>query len=335
METDVARAVRPAGEGSATGVSVIMTVLNEERHIEAAVRAVLAQDHAGPMELVLALGPSTDGTDTVVADLAAADPRVRTVANPKGATPSGLNLALRESAYDVIVRVDGHSVLPPSYVSTAVAVLAETGADNVGGLMAAEGTKPLEEAVALAMNSWLGVGGARFHLGGEAGPADTVYLGAFRRSALERVEGYDESLHRAQDWELNYRIRRSGGTVWFTPRMRVTYRPRGDLRSLARQYFRTGQWRRTVVRQHTDTVSPRYLAPPAALLGFVGGMVAGVAGFTPAFVLPGGYVVLIVAGSVVTGRGGSLAARVRLPIAYATMHASWGLGFLVSRRDDA
>lgn len=334
METDVAHAVRPTSGDNLQGVSVIMTVLNEQRHIEAAVRAVLAQDHAGPMELVLALGPSVDDTDSVVAAFAAADSRVRTVANPKGATPSGLNLALREAAYDVIVRVDGHSVLPPSYVSTAVAVLAETGADNVGGIMAAEGTEPLEQAVAVAMNSWLGVGGARFHLGGEAGPADTVYLGAFRRSALERVEGYDESLHRAQDWELNYRIRRTGGTVWFTPRMRVTYRPRGDLRSLARQYFRTGQWRRTVVRQHTDTLSLRYLAPPAALLGFAGGIAAGVAGFTPAFVLPGGYIALIAVGSVVTGRGDSPAARVRLPIAYATMHASWGLGFLLSRREE-
>lgn len=310
-----------------------MTVLNERRHIEAAVRAILDQDYRGPMELVIALGPSTDGTDELVAAFAAEDGRVRMVANPKGATPAGLNLALKDATYDVIVRVDGHSVLPPSYVSTAVDVLAETGADNVGGIMAAEGIAPLEQAVACAMNSWLGVGGARFHLGGEAGPADTVYLGAFQRGALERVHGYDESLHRAQDWELNYRIRRSGGTVWFTPRMRVTYRPRGDLRGLAKQYFRTGQWRRAVVRQHTETVSARYLAPPVALLGFVGGLTAGAAGFTPAFALPGGYLGLIVVGSLFTGRDRTLAARVRLPVAYATMHASWGLGFLFSPRD--
>jgi len=331
METDVAHAGQSTDGNDVDGVSVIMTVLNEQRHVEAAVRAVLEQDYRGPMELVLALGPSTDGTDEVVAALAAEDSRIRTVENPKAATPAGLNLALREAAYDVIVRVDGHSVLPSGYVSTAVAVLAETGADNVGGLMAAAGVEPLERAVAVAMNSWLGVGGARFHLGGEAGPVDTVYLGAFRRSALDRVRGYDESLHRAQDWELNYRIRRSGGTVWFTPRMRVTYRPRGDLRSLARQYFRTGQWRRRVVRQHADTVSLRYLAPPAAVLGFVGGLVAGAAGFRPAFVLPAGYTALVTLGSIVTGRGHSPSTRVRLPIVYVTMHGSWGVGFLFSR----
>lgn len=316
------------------GVSVIMTILNEERCLRAAVSAILDQDYGGPMELVIACGPSTDTTDDIVAELSASDGRVRSVPNPSGATPSGLNRALQETSHDVVVRVDGHSVLPPTYVRTAVEVLEQTGADNVGGIMAAEGVTPFERAVACAMNSWLGVGGARFHLGGESGPAETVYLGAFRRSTLDRVGGYDESLRRAQDWELNYRIRRAGGTIWFTPDMRVSYRPRGTVRELGRQYFRTGQWRRTIVRQHSDTVGLRYLAPPAAVLGFVAGTIAGAAGFLPAFALPAGYAALIVAGSAVTGRDEPLPARIRLPLAYATMHASWGLGFLFSPRKD-
>jgi glycosyltransferase involved in cell wall biosynthesis len=310
-----------------------MTVLNEERHLRAAVSAVLAQDYPGPIELVIAAGPSHDRTDALVAELAAGDPRVRRVPNPAGATPVGLNRALAAAAHDVVVRVDGHAVLPASYVRTAVAALAATGADNVGGIMGAEGVTPFEEAVACAMTSWLGVGGAPFHLGGEPGPAETVYLGAFRRDALERVGGFDESLRRAQDWELNFRIRHSGGIVWFTPEMRVSYRPRGNVASLARQYFRTGQWRRAVVRRHTGRPGLRYLAPPAALLGFAGGLVAGAAGARAAFVLPGGYAALILAGSLLTGRGRPPATRRRLPLVYATMHASWGLGFLASPRD--
>ncbi|MDV6011093.1 glycosyltransferase family 2 protein [Haloechinothrix sp. LS1_15] len=314
------------------GISVIMTVLNEERHLRAAVTAIVEQDYPGPVEVILALGPSSDGTDGIAAELTAADSRVRTVPNPEATTPRGLNIALKEATHDIIVRVDGHSVLPAGYLRTAVEVLEETGADNVGGIMAAEGTTTFEKAVACAMNSWLGVGGASFHLGGEAGPAETVYLGAFRRSALERVGGYDEALSRAQDWELNYRIRRSGGTVWFTPQMRVSYRPRGDLRGLAKQFFRTGQWRRKVIRLHTKTLSPRYLAPPLAVVGIAGGLVAGAAGFTPAFVLPGGYVLVILGGSVLTGRGEALATRVLLPAVYAVMHTAWGLGFLFSPR---
>lgn len=315
------------------GVSVIMTVLNEERHLRSAVEAVLAQNYGGELELIIALGPSTDSTDAIAADLAAADKRVTTVPNPAGATPVGLNRALKEARFDIIVRVDGHAVVPADYVATAVEVLQETGADNVGGTMDAEGTTPFEVAVAAATNSWLGVGGARFHQGGGAGPAETVYLGSFRRSALERVGGYDDTLHRAQDWELNYRIRQTGGVVWFTPRMRVAYRPRPNVRKLAKQFFRTGQWRRAIIRQHSDTASVRYLAPPVALAGVVVGTAAGVAGFTPAFVLPAGYAAVVVAGSAVVGRGLPMRSRALLPAVCATMHAAWGAGFLFSPRD--
>jgi len=320
-------------EPARPGVSVIMTVLDEERHLREAVDAVLRQDYDGPLEVVVALGPSTDRTDEIAAQLVAADPRVRTVPNPSGATPCGLNAALEATSHDMVARVDGHAVLPANYLRTAVEVIESTGADNVGGIMAAEGTTPFEQAVAAAMNSWLGVGGARFHVGGQAGPAETVYLGVFRRGALERVGGYDESLHRAQDWELNYRIRRSGGTVWFTPRMRVAYRPRATVGALARQYFKTGQWRRAVVRQHRDTISLRYLAPPLALLGVVGGLLAAAAGFRPALIVPAGYFGGILAGSFATGRGLPAQTLARMPLVYVTMHGSWGLGFLLSPRD--
>lgn len=310
-----------------------MTVLNEERHLRSAVEAVLAQDYPGELELIVALGPSSDATDEIAAELAASDSRMRTVPNPAGATPVGLNRALKDAQYDIVVRVDGHVVLPPDYVRIAVEVLEETGADNVGGTMDAEGTTPFERAVACATNSWLGVGGARFHQGGEAGPADTVFLGSFRRSALERVGGYDEAMHRAQDWELNYRLRRSGGVVWFTPRMRVAYRPRPNVRKLAKQYFRTGQWRRAVVRRHTDTVSLRYLAPPLAVVGIVGGTIAGIAGFTPAFILPAGYAAAIIAGSALVGRGLPMKSKLLLPAVCATMHSAWGVGFIFSPRE--
>ncbi len=253
-----------------------MPVLNEERHLREAVEGVLAQEYPGDLELVLALGPSTDGTDAIAAELVDEHAgRVRSVPNPAGATPSALNAAVAATKHDIVVRVDGHALFPADYVRTAVEVLTETGADNVGGVMAAEGTTPFEQAVACAMTSRLGVGSARFHTGGEAGPADTVYLGVFRREALERVGGYDETFLRAQDWEMNLRIRRSGGLVWFTPRLRVSYRPRGSVRALGRQYFDYGRWRRVVMRRHEDSVSVRYLAPPVALVAVAAGTLVG------------------------------------------------------------
>jgi succinoglycan biosynthesis protein ExoA len=317
-----------------TGVSMIVCVLNEERHLADAVRHALDQDYPGELELVLALGPSRDRTDAIVADLAAADPRIRSVRNPSptGATPAGLNAALTVARFPVVVRIDGHALLPADYVRTAVDTLRRTGADNVGGVMAAEGTTAFERAVARAMTSRLGVGNASFHTGGAEGPADTVYLGAFRRTALDRVGGYDETFLRAQDWEMNLRIRRSGGVVWFQPAMRVAYRPRSSLRTLARQYFHYGRWRRVVARRHPETLNLRYLAPPLALLGVLGGTVAGVAGFWPALVLPLGYLAAVSGGAALESREMSWPSRALLPVAIAVMHVSWGAGFLTSPR---
>jgi succinoglycan biosynthesis protein ExoA len=318
----------------ATGVSIVVCVLNEERHVEESVRAALTQDHPGPLELVVALGPSRDRTDEIVAALAATDPRIRSVRNPDphGATPAGLNAAVAASRYPVVVRIDGHALLPKHYVRTAVETMRRTGADNVGGIMAAEGLSAFEQAVARAMTSRLGVGNASFHTGGAEGPAETVYLGVFRREAIARVGGYDEAFLRAQDWEMNLRIRRTGGLVWFQPAMRVAYRPRSTPRDLARQYFHYGRWRRVVMRRHEGTVSLRYLAPPAALVAVGAGLLLAAAGVWQAAVLPLGYVAAVIGGSLVESRGLRPAAAVRLPVALVTMHLSWGAGFLTSPR---
>ncbi|MEO5876648.1 MAG: glycosyltransferase family 2 protein [Streptosporangiaceae bacterium] len=312
-------------------VSVVMPVLNEARHLADAVARITAQDYQGELELVLALGPSRDQTAKIAAKLSAGDPRIITVSNPTGRTPHGLNIAIKASQYSIIVRVDGHSLLPTDYVRIAVEAMDASGADNVGGIMAAEGVTDFEKAVARAMTSKFGVGNARFHTGGQAGEVETVYLGTFRRNALERVGGYDETFVRAQDWEMNHRIRQSGGKVWFTPEMRVTYRPRPDLKQLAKQFFFTGRWRRVVGREHQGTLNLRYLAPPIAVVGILVGTLAGSLGFWPGWILPAGYFLAIpVGGSLLTGNGLPLRSRLYLPFVYATMHLSWGLGFLTS-----
>ncbi|MGS2643176.1 glycosyltransferase [Streptosporangium sp. LJ11] len=312
-------------------ISIVIPVLNEERHLREAVRQVLSQRYAGPIEVVLAIGPSRDRTQEVADEIAADDPRVVVVPNPTGRTPNALNAAIAASGNAIIARVDGHAMLPDDYLQIAVETLEETGADNVGGVMAAEGVTPFEQAVARAMTSKIGVGGARFHTGGTAGPADTVYLGVFRRSALERVGGYDEHFQRAQDWEMNHRIRETGGLVWFQPRMRVSYRPRPDLKALAKQYFHYGRWRRVVARTHEGTINLRYLAPPLAVLAILAGLVVSPF-FWPGLLIPGGYLAAILAGSAVTGSGLPASALARLPLVYVAMHMSWGWGFLTSPR---
>ncbi len=326
------------------GISVVMPVLNEERHLAESVEGILAQQWEGPLEVILALGPSRDKTNQVASQLHASDPRVVLVDNPTGRTPAGLNAAIAQAKYQVIVRVDGHAVLPAGYLAMAVATLSRTGADNVGGIMSAVGVTDFEQAVAAAMTSKLGVGAAAFHVGGGEGPAETVYLGSFRRSALERVGGYDETFLRAQDWEMNHRIRDTGGVVWFNPAMVVTYRPRPDLPALAKQYFHYGRWRREVMRRHPETVqgmsAARYFAPPAMVVLVGAGKIAGLAGLVGGprvlrwgWVAPAGYLALITAGSLVIGRELPPRARAILPAVLATMHGSWGIGFLASPTD--
>jgi succinoglycan biosynthesis protein ExoA len=229
------------------------------------------------------------------------------------------------------VRVDGHAELSGDYVRRAVELLEETGADNVGGIQRAVGETPFQQAVAAAMTSRFGVGDAKFHYGGEPGPTDTVYLGVFRRAALERVGGFDETLIRNQDYELNVRLRATGGVVWFSPELSVTYRPRSTLGGLARQYYEYGQWKREVLRRHPDSLRWRQVVPPAVVVVNVGALALALAGRRRALIAPLAYAVAAGAASMVAARDLEPRATRLLPLAFGAMHHAWGAGFLRGR----
>jgi glycosyltransferase involved in cell wall biosynthesis len=309
-------------------ISVILPVLNEEKYLADAVRAILAQKYDGKLEVILAVAPSVDKTLEIAQQLHINDSRVVIVDNPTGRTAAGLNLAIAASQYSIIVRVDGHSNIPNNYCQLVSEILEKTGAVNVGGVMAAEGQSLFQRSVARAMRSPLGVGASRFHTGGAAGEVDTVYLGAFRKEALLAVGGFDERFTRAQDWELNFRLRQAGGVVYFDPRLIVTYRPRSTIKALAKQYFEYGRWRRVVSRRHQGTINYRYLAPPftvaATTLSLLLGWLVSPYLFIPALV----YAVFILIASTLIGK--NVGEILCLPTILLTMHISWGLGFLTS-----
>jgi succinoglycan biosynthesis protein ExoA len=309
-------------------ISVILPVLSESKYLEEAVNAILDQDFVGDLEIILAVGPSQDDTAKIAQVLAKKDSRVVVVANPSAGTAAGLNLALAATRYSIIVRVDGHSKIPKNYLSLAYEILKESGAVNVGGIMAAQGQSIFENSVARAMRSPLGVGASRFHTGGGAGSVDTVYLGAFRKQALLAVGGFDERFTRAQDWELNFRLRAAGGTIYFDPRLVVTYRPRGSVGALAKQYFEYGRWRRVVSRRHEGTINYRYLAPPFTVLGVLLSLILGSAVSSLLFIPALTYTLFILIASAIIGK--SLAEFVSLPLILLTMHMTWGIGFLTS-----
>ncbi|WP_277209719.1 glycosyltransferase family 2 protein [Isoptericola croceus] len=328
------------------GVTVVACVRDEEAYLAGAVRSVLAQEHDGDLRLVLAVGPSHDATASIAARLAAEDDRITVVDNPTGSRSIGLNLAIEHAAgapgsvdHAVVVRVDGHTELPPDYVRRCVELLRTTGAVGVGGVMAPLGRGAVQEAAARAMSHPAGIGPVSFHTGGRAGPAETVYLGAFRRTAVQAVGGYDPTLFRAEDWDLCLRLRRAGGLLWFDPSLVVEYRPRRTLRAVAKQFWRTGMWRREVVRRDPSTAGLRYLAPPALVLGLAMSAVLTLCGaalgsslvLCAGLAVPSAYVlgVLVAAGHAASRRPAlRWRAALTLPVLLVVMHTCWGAGFV-------
>ena len=335
----VTRTLRGA-QGASPPVSVIIPARNEETTmLAAAVDSVLSQDYGGEIEVIV-----VDGSDTsaMAESIRRRFPQVRMISNPERTTPQGLNRALRAATHSIIVRCDAHSVLHPGYLTRAVERLASTGAANVGGQMNPVGTTAFERTVALATTTILGVGDARYRLGGPEGPTDTVYLGVFRREVLEATGGFDPSLLCNQDYALNWRLRERGETVWFDPALVVDYRPRGTFTALARQYFRYGRWKRVMLRRHPASLRYRQIAAPllmlgltmSALLAVAGGTLIGAGAKTTGLALleaaggvPLSYLLLLVGGSVGLGVRRRDPHAVLLPLVLATMHLFWGAGF--------
>jgi len=322
-----------------TGVSYVMPVLNEAGYVESAIRSVLEQDYSGPVEVVLALGPSHDGTRAIVERMAAADPRIRLIENPGMDIPIGLNLAIKAAKYPDIIRVDAHTELAPGYTTRGVDDLERTGAASVGGIMVATGEPGFQAAVARAYNSRFGLGGGAYHgSAAVAGPAESAYLGVMRADALAEVGGFDETLRRGEDWELNYRFRQAGKIVWLDPELRVKYWPRSTPAKLARQFFATGVWRAELVRRLGARNPLRFFAPPvlvtATVLSIIAiplhatGVLHGILGWIVALVYLGPvlYALLLIVAAVTSA--GSFADRLRFMAVIAIMHFSWGSGFL-------
>jgi succinoglycan biosynthesis protein ExoA len=327
--------------GTLTGVSYIMPVLNEAKYIEDAVLTVLAQDYAGEKEVLLAVGPSTDGTTELLEALAKNDKRIILVPNPGMDIPVGLNLAIRASRFPIIVRVDAHSELEPGYTSRAIETLDRTGAANVGGVMLARGKAPFQAAAARGYNSKFGLGGAQYHGGTVEGEAESAYLGVFRREVLDEVGLFDESLRRGEDWELNARIRAAGHTVWFDPQLKVTYWPRESWTKLVRQFLATGIWRGEIVRRARGRNPWRYFVPPMLVLSIVFSVILFALQLSPIvngpwtigasvfYLGPISYVLLVLWLAFIGDRSDNWRDRWFFIVVLPTMHLSWGVGFII------
>lgn len=280
-------------------------------------------------EVVVAAGDS--GTAAAARAIAMGDARIRVVENPAGTTPAALNVAIAAARHPVIIRIDAQSRIPDGYRDRSVALLIETSAVNVGGRQVARAERGVAAAIAVAMNSRLGHGGAAYRSGARGGPVDTVYLGCFRADALRAVGGYDERFTTNQDAELNERLRRAGGTVWLDPTIEVTYLPRATLRALARQFHAYGRGRAMTAQRHRGSLSRRQLAGPTLVLALLAGLVVLPWTAVPLGFCAAGYGSLLLLGTLLEGPD----ARRRLPVTVAAlmvMHLAWGYGFLTAPR---
>lgn len=314
-------------------VTVMMPVYREVQFIEKSLGCVLAQDYpADRMEVLIVDGVSDDGTRELVGEMAARDSRVRLLDNPRRNQADGLNVAIAEAAGEFLVRVDGHTEIPEHYISACVRVLKETGADNAGGMMRAVGHTPLTEAIALATNSPFATGGARFHYSAQAGDADTVYMGAFRRDVFERVGTFRAVFVPGEDYEMNARIRQAGRRVYYHPDIWSDYHVRRDYPALVKQYFRYGISKTRIMREHRGGVRLRHMVPPLAALALAIELGAVAAGWLPLWVVgaESGLYLAAIAGISITLclRQRRLRRLALVAAALVTIHACWAAGFV-------
>lgn len=316
--------------GETPYISVVIPVYNEERHIEACLESVLNQEYpADRYEVIVADGGSDDGTREIVERMATRHPNIRLIDNPGRMQAAGLNRAILASRGAVIARQDGHAQWGPNHLRRSVDLLRETGADNVGGLQEAIGDGLSGRAIARAMSSPFGVGGARFRYSRDQQEMPTVFLGTFRRSAFERVGLFDEAYPPHEDYELNERIRATGGRIVFSPDIRTWYHVRDGLTSLARQYYRYGRGKVRVARASPGVIRPYHLAAPALVAALPVGAAMVLTGRGRRLVLTGAaaYVTACLVAAGQAGRGESPEVRVRIPATFLVMHVAWGVGF--------
>jgi len=319
-------------------VSLIIPCYNEQDSIQDLLAAICEQDFPlQDLEVVISDGMSTDATRDRIAEFAEAVPELtlRVVDNPQRNIPAGLNQAIEAASGEILVRMDAHSLPHPDYLKFSVRALLDNKGDNVGGVI---NIKPANQtliarSIALAAVHPLGVGDAKYRTGAQAGEVDTVAFGAYRASLVDRIGGYDESLLTNEDYEFNVRVRKSGGKIWLDPKIRATYISRSSLRALASQYWRYGYWKLRMLLRYPETIRWRQVSGFFVLSWLVLGLLS-IWFMAARWLLLGEAVIystaLLAAGMSAAWKERDPGLVVGLPLAVATMHFSWGSGFLVS-----
>jgi succinoglycan biosynthesis protein ExoA len=320
-------------------VSVIVPCYNEQSTIRLLLDALHQQTYPrAHMEVIISDGMSQDHTREAVAAFQKDFPdlEVRLVDNPLRNIPSGVNRGIEASRGEIIVRFDGHAKPYPDYVENCVTAHHQGRGENVGGVWEIRpGAETwIAKSIAVAAAHPLGVGDALYRHAKQAAEVDTVPFGSFRRTLIEKVGFFDESLLTNEDYEFNARVRKSGGRIWLDPSIRSIYFARPTLLELIRQYWRYGYWKWRMLRRYPDTLRWRQALPPLFVLSVV--VLALLSTFysfartvlTAELLLY--FSILILTGLRAALQQGKTYLVLGLPLAIPAMHFAWGSGFLWS-----
>jgi cellulose synthase/poly-beta-1,6-N-acetylglucosamine synthase-like glycosyltransferase len=272
----------------------MLPLLNEVESIDPCLTSLAAQDYAGPIEILMAEGGSTDGTRERLAEWVARLPRMRVVDNPRRLQSHGLNLLAEQATGEIVIRADGHTTYAPDYVRRSVDTLQRTGAMVVGGLMKPTGSDRFTRAVALAMTSPWAIGTAKFRHATSEMETEAVYLGAIRRSdflAMGGIRTFPTGV--AEDADFFFRLSKAGARVVLDPLIVSSYLPRTDLGGLFRQFRRYGQGKAEMFWANGEFPSWRPLAPLALVMALVASSVISLVGGTllPLGILAGAWLI--------------------------------------------
>ena len=297
---------------------------------------------ANRTEILVGDGRSDDGTLEKVLGIIKSHPgrQIRLLDNCDQTPGAALNKLIQHARGDIVVRIDGHTAIQVDYVRACVRALEGSDALNVGGYLTAAGDGYVGRAIAMAISSFWGTGGARFRNRALDQPvyADTVPFGAWRRETFARLGPFQGSWKVNEDCEYNARILDAGGKILLHPGIRAIYFSRESVGALARQYFRYGELKCNVMARHPKQVRARQLAPPLLVMLMVT-LLSAYLGWGHNVLLlvpPVGYLSMLVVSSVgLALRRGRPDCAFMLPIVLATLHLSYGTGVLVGASQNA
>jgi len=312
-------------------LSVVCPVFNEALHIDTVITFFLTAEPF-EKELYIIDGGSTDKTIEIVQKYAEAHANIRLIHNPEKYVPQALNKVIPLCKGTYIVRLDAHTEYDASYFTEILETFERTGASIVGGPMRAIGVSSTQKAIAYATSTPFGVGDSSFHYDDVEGEADSVYLGAWKRSIFERTGLFDVKFVRNQDDEFHYRAKSLGFKIWLNPKIKSYYYPRSNLSALWKQYYQYGLYKPMVLSKIKNSMRLRHLIPSLLFLYVL------VSPFIVAvgFLYSGLFFILLLPMALYLGLDffysfkckEGMASRIKCLIVFLTLHLSYGSGFL-------